>query len=94
MAVQALRVETVINKPADLGVAARLHPLPELIDKARGVNGVCGRLLARWRRRAPAADGMSSHGARVGPLVQGRRALPRGKDQSQDPWDTGCEWVD
>jgi hypothetical protein len=35
---RALRVETVINKPADLGVAARLQHLPELIDRARGVN--------------------------------------------------------
>jgi hypothetical protein len=35
---RALRVETVINKPSDLGVAARLHNLPELITKARGVN--------------------------------------------------------
>lgn len=35
---RALRVETVINKPADLGVAARLHNLPQLIDKARAVN--------------------------------------------------------
>jgi hypothetical protein len=35
---RALRVETVINKPADLDVAARLHNLPELIDKARAVN--------------------------------------------------------
>jgi hypothetical protein len=35
---RALRVETVINKPSDLGVKARLQHLPELIDKARGVN--------------------------------------------------------
>ena len=35
---RALRVETVVNKPADIGVAARLHNLPELINKARGVN--------------------------------------------------------
>ena len=35
---RALRVETVVNKPADLGVKARLSNLPELIDKARGVN--------------------------------------------------------
>jgi hypothetical protein len=35
---RALRVETVINKPSDLGVAARLHNLPELIGKARQVN--------------------------------------------------------
>lgn len=35
---RALRVETVINKPSDLGVAARLHNLPDLITKARQVN--------------------------------------------------------
>ncbi len=35
---QALRIETVINKPSDLGVLARIDHLPELIDKARGVN--------------------------------------------------------
>jgi hypothetical protein len=35
---RALRIETVINKPADLDVPARLHNLPELIDKARQVN--------------------------------------------------------
>jgi hypothetical protein len=35
---RALRVETVINKPKDLDVPARLHNLPQLIDKARRVN--------------------------------------------------------
>jgi hypothetical protein len=35
---RALRVETVVNKPADLGVLARLEHLPELIAKARQVN--------------------------------------------------------
>jgi hypothetical protein len=35
---RALRIEAVINKPKDLDVAARLHNLPELIDKARQVN--------------------------------------------------------
>jgi len=35
---RALRVEAVINKPADLGVLARLEHLPELIAKARRVN--------------------------------------------------------
>ena len=35
---RALRIEAVINKPADLDVPARLHNLPELIDKARQVN--------------------------------------------------------
>ena len=35
---RALRIETVINNPSDLGVARRLHNLPDLIDKARHVN--------------------------------------------------------
>lgn len=35
---RALRIETVVNKPADLGVLARLQHLPELVAKARQVN--------------------------------------------------------
>jgi hypothetical protein len=35
---RALRIETVINKPWDLGVLARIPNLPELVDKARQVN--------------------------------------------------------
>lgn len=35
---RALRIETVINKPADIGVLARLEHLPELVEKARQVN--------------------------------------------------------
>ena len=35
---RALRIETVINKPSDIGVRARLEHLPELVGKARGVN--------------------------------------------------------
>jgi hypothetical protein len=35
---RAYRIETVINKPSDLGLLARLCHLPELIDKARQVN--------------------------------------------------------
>jgi hypothetical protein len=35
---RALRVESVINKPKDLDVPARLHNLPQLIAKARQVN--------------------------------------------------------
>jgi len=35
---RALRIEAVINKPADLGVLARLEHLPELLAKARRVN--------------------------------------------------------
>jgi hypothetical protein len=36
---KALRIETVINKPYDIGVLARLEHLPELVAKARAVNG-------------------------------------------------------
>ena len=35
---RALRVETVINKPSDIDVLARLEHLPELVAKARRVN--------------------------------------------------------
>jgi len=35
---RALRIETVINKPADIGVLARLEHLPELVGKARQIN--------------------------------------------------------
>ena len=35
---RALRIETVINKPKDIGVLARLEHLPELVAKARSVN--------------------------------------------------------
>ncbi|HVM67530.1 MAG TPA: hypothetical protein VMU14_21840, partial [Acidimicrobiales bacterium] len=35
---RALRIETVINKPWDIGVHSRLEHLPELVAKARQVN--------------------------------------------------------
>jgi hypothetical protein len=35
---RALRIETVINKPSDIGVLARLEHLPELRAKGRAVN--------------------------------------------------------
>jgi hypothetical protein len=35
---RALRIETVINKPSDVGVRARLEHLPELVAKGRDVN--------------------------------------------------------
>jgi len=35
---RALRVETVVNSPDDLGVARRLHNLPELRARARAIN--------------------------------------------------------
>jgi hypothetical protein len=36
---RVLRIETVINKPHDIGVLARLEHLPELVAKAQAVNG-------------------------------------------------------
>jgi hypothetical protein len=36
---RALRIETVINKPSDLGILARIEHLPELVARARAVNG-------------------------------------------------------
>ena len=30
---RALRIETVINKPADLGILARIEHLPELVER-------------------------------------------------------------
>src|SRR5207244_8444944 len=35
---RALRIETVINKPSDLDILARIEHLPELVAKARQVN--------------------------------------------------------
>src|SRR6202022_4603332 len=35
---RALRTETVVNKPWDLNILARIEHLPELVDKARQVN--------------------------------------------------------
>jgi hypothetical protein len=43
---RALRIETVVNRPSDIGILARLEHLPELVAKARGVNG---RLLTMER---------------------------------------------
>jgi hypothetical protein len=36
---RALRIETVINKPSDVGCQARLHNLPAIVAKGREVNG-------------------------------------------------------
>jgi hypothetical protein len=35
---RALRIETVVNSPTDLGVQRRLHNLAELVEKAKGAN--------------------------------------------------------
>jgi len=52
---RALRIETVINKPSDIGILARLEHLPELIAKARGVNA---RLLSIERAGQGCAIGV------------------------------------
>ncbi len=51
---RAFRIETVINKPSDIGVLARLEHLPELIGKARQVNA---RLLSVERAGQSCAIG-------------------------------------
>jgi len=51
---RAFRIETVINKPSDTGVLARLEHLPELIGKARQVNA---RLLSVERAGQSCAIG-------------------------------------
>ena len=51
---RGFRIETVINKPSDIGVLARLEHLPELIAKARGVNA---RLLSVERAGQSCAIG-------------------------------------
>ena len=47
---RALRIETVVNSPDDLGVARRLHNLPELQARARAIN-------ARLLETEPAGQG-------------------------------------
>jgi hypothetical protein len=51
---KAFRIETVINKPSDIGILARLEHLPELIVKARAVNA---RLLSIERAGQDCAIG-------------------------------------
>ena len=60
---RALRIDTVINKPSDIGILGRLEHLPELIEKARAESssaydrtcrsGLCHRLCA-FRAHPPA----------------------------------------
>jgi len=51
---RALRIETVINNPNDIGVQRRLEHLPELVEAARGVNA---RLLSIERAGQSCAIG-------------------------------------
>lgn len=67
---RALRIETVINKPSDIGVLARLQHLPELIAKARGVNA---RLLTMERAGQSCAIGDDLFDRLHQPLTEGQR---------------------
>ena len=67
---RALRIETVINKPADIAVRARLEHLPELIAKAREVNA---RLLTLERAGQGCAIGDDLFDRLHQPLTEGQR---------------------
>jgi len=85
---RALRIETVVNSTRDLGVAARLPNLPELITKARDAND---RLLHAQRvgqscvlaNRAfervalPTVDAAGKRGPRAGKPVSDGPVRPR-----------------
>ena len=89
---RALRIETVINKPSDIGVLARLEHLPELVDKARAGqrpsaydrtcrSGLCHRLCA-LRAHPPAlhTGGPTNRSLALRGSTRhgpGRRPLPR-----------------
>jgi hypothetical protein len=65
---RALRIETVINAPGDLGCQRRLHNLGELQDRARAVNT---RLLHTERAvRAVSLRIQSSSGSRTPPSTR------------------------
>ncbi len=64
---RALRIETVINKPSDIGVLGRLEHLPELIAKARAVNG---RLLSIERAGQGCAIGDDLFGRLHQPYIR------------------------
>lgn len=67
---RALRIETVINKPKDIGVLARLEHLPELVAKARQVNA---RLLSVERAGQGCAIGDDVFDRLHQPLTEGQR---------------------
>jgi hypothetical protein len=67
---RAFRIETVINKPSDIGCLARLEHLPELIGKARGVNA---RLLQVERAGQGCAIGDDLFDRLHQPLTEGQR---------------------
>ena len=65
---RALRIETVINKPSDIGCLARLEHLPELVAKARRVNA---RLLSVERAGQGCAIGSALFERIHQPHIQG-----------------------
>jgi hypothetical protein len=67
---RAFRIETVINKPSDIGCLARLEHLPELIAKARAVNA---RVLQIERAGQGCAIGEDLFGRLHQPLTEGQR---------------------
>lgn len=67
---RAFRIETVINKPSDIGVLARIEHLPELVAKAREVNA---RLLFIERAGQGCAIGDDLFDRLHQPLKEGQR---------------------
>ncbi|MGB5757848.1 MAG: hypothetical protein WBM50_13105, partial [Acidimicrobiales bacterium] len=67
---RAFRIETVINKPGDIGCLARLEHLPELIAKARAVNA---RVLQIERAGQGCAIGDDLFDRLHQPLTEGQR---------------------
>ena len=64
---RALRIETVINKPADIAVLARIEHLPELVAKAREVN-------------RPAYDERAGQGCAIGSALFERTHQPYNRE--------------
>jgi hypothetical protein len=64
---RAFRIETVVNKPSDLGILARLEHLPDLIAKARHVNA---RLLMIERAGQGCATGSALFERTHQPYIQ------------------------
>jgi hypothetical protein len=67
---RAFRIETVINKPSDIAILARLQHLPELIAKCREVNA---RLLTLERAGQGCAIGDDLFDRLHQPLTEGQR---------------------
>ena len=82
---RALRIETVINKPSDVGCLARLEHLPELIGKACEVRVAVFYTKTRDRILAPLLNAAHQPPA----PIELRRALKQ-IDHSLDDYITGA----